>query len=579
MKKARNTKKESVISELYQDTKKVKKLDRKTPKRSMFMIIMGVLLSCAIGISWWYILKNQSFNDSGIIVSIDKGSLSSGVTSDITINYKNNTGKTLSNAKVRIKVPSNVVITKTEPHSEEVVNGNGVLPSNLTFTLGILTDDASGKILLSAALFAQQDTAHSFDVFFEYRPANFNANFEKKIVTTLRTDKIPYTLQISAPEKIEAAKEFSGSATVTFQEISLQERALKFSPTFTITTSTPPLLNNQLKLANTTTPQTIKFSGIYQNKIQEGEYENEVHVIALLANQNIIESTEKIKQFVTHPKLTFSTTLGQNKPDTIFTKDESITLESVITNTDTVAQKNVTFDIDIAVPFKDTAGTLRIETPCTVKQPKSTNPIKKVTISCTPKQIADLKELSPSEVIRISHTIAPLNDSISNAPLIITPHLLTPTVQHGEVISITLRNDATFTTKITHNNEMVRTFGKDGITEVVKRRYVVTGALIPKGELADVEMRIPLGTHIEMEPLTSPTIGELQYIAATHTLLYTANILEAAVPEIPLSFSFYTVTSLGDVENKTVSKEVILQAADTQSKSYFSKKLSPIVIP
>lgn len=579
MKKARNTKKESVISELYQDTKKVKKLDRKTPKRSMLMIAMGVLLSGIIGLSWWYILKNQSFNDSGIVVSIDKEPLSSGVTSDIAINYKNNTGKTLSNAKVRVKVPHNVVITNTNPSSDEPTTSNGTLPHNLTFTLGTLAEDASGKILVSAALFAQQDTAHSFDVFFEYRPANFNANFEKKIATTLRTEKIPYTLTVTTPEKIEAAKEFSGSTTVTFQEISTHERALKFAPSFTITTSTPPFLNNELKLTNTTTPQTITFSGIYQNQTKEGDYESEIQIIARLPNQNIIESTQKIKQTVTEPKLTFITTLGQNKPDAIFTKDESIPLESVITNNDAAAQKNVSFEIDIAVPFKDNASTLRIDTPCTVKQPKSTNPIKKVTISCTAKQIADLKELAPAQTIRISHTISPLKESITNAPLLITPHLLTPTTQHSEVITVTLRNDATFITKITHNNEILRTFAKDGITEVVKRRYVVTGTLTPKGELADVEMRMPLGAHIEMEPLTSPTIGELQYIAATHTLLYTANTLNTEVPEIPISFSFYTVTPLGDVENKSVSDDVMLQAADTLSKSYFSKKLSPIVIP
>lgn len=579
MKKARNTKKESVISELYQDTKKVKKLDRKTPKRSILMIAMGVLLSGIIGLSWWYILKNQSFNDSGIVVSIDKEPLSSGVTSDIAINYKNNTGKTLSNAKVRVKVPHNVVITNTNPSSDEPATSNGTLPHNLTFTLGTLAEDASGKILVSAALFAQQDTAHSFDVFFEYRPANFNANFEKKIATTLRTEKIPYTLTVTTPEKIEAAKEFSGSTTVTFQEISAHERALKFAPSFTITTSTPPFLNNELKLTNTTTPQTITFSGIYQNQTKEGDYESEIQIIARLPNQNIIESTQKIKQTVTEPKLIFITTLGQNKPDAIFTKDESIPLESVITNNDAAAQKNVSFEIDIAVPFKDSASTLRIDTPCTIKQPKSTNPIKKVTISCTAKQIADLKELAPAQTIRISHTISPLKESITNAPLLITPHLLTPTTQHSEVITVTLRNDATFITKITHNNEILRTFAKDGITEVVKRRYVVTGTLTPKGELADVEMRMPLGAHIEMEPLTSPSIGELQYIAATHTLLYTANTLNTEVPEIPISFSFYTVTSLGDVENKSVSDDVMLQAADTLSKSYFSKKLSPIVIP
>lgn len=579
MKKARNTKKESVISELYQDTKKVKKLDRKTPQHSILLVIMGVLLCCIIGISWWFIFNNQSFNDSGIVVSIDKGSLSSGVNSDITINYKNNTGKTLSNATVRVKVPSNVVINTTNPRSEEVANSNGLLPNNLTFTLGTLNEDASGKIVLNAALFAQPETAHSFDVFFEYRPENFNANFEKKIATTLRTDKIPYTISISAPEKIEAAKEFSGSATVTFQEIAALQRALLFTPAFTITTSTPALINNEFKLANTTTPQTIKFSGIYQNQTQTGEYENGIHIITHLPNHTITESTQTIKQIVTKPKITFTTTVGQNKPDTIFTKDEPIPLESVITNTDTAIQKNISFDIDIAVPFKESSTTLRIDTPCTVKQPKSTNPIKKVTISCTSKQVADLKEMDPAQTIRITHTIAPLNNTITNAPIIITPHLLTPTTQHGEVISVTLRNDATFKTTLTSSNEMLRTFAKDGITEVIKRRYTVQGTLIPKGELADVEMRIPLPPHIEMEPLTSPTIGELQYIAATHTLLYSANTLSTEVPEIPISFSFYTVTSLGDVENKSVSAEVVLQAADTLSKSYFSKKLPSIVIP
>ena len=72
---------------------------------------------------------------------------------------------------------------------------------------------------------------------------------------------------------------------------------------------------------------------------------------------------------------------------------------------------------------------------------------------------------------------------------------------------------------------MLRTFDTDGITEIIKRTYHLEGILSPKGPLADVELRIPLPENITLEPLESPRVGELQYIPATHTLLYTANTL------------------------------------------------------
>lgn len=579
MKKARNAKKDAVISELFQDTKKVKKLERKKPKKNILLLVLGIILCCLIGMSWWYILSNQSFNDSGIVVSIDKEVLSSGVTSDFIINYKNNTGKTLSNATLRIKAPQNLIISKTTPQSEEEKDGNTIVSSNLSFNLGTLQDGDTGKITLQAALFAQRDTVQSFDIYFDYRPENFNADFQKKISSSIRTEKIPYSITIDAPSTVEATEEFTTTATITFNELVANQRIFSLSPQFTVTTSTPELIHNEVALINTTTPQKITIKGIFHNQEQTGNQESEASILANLPNQKVVETTTKISQVVTAPQIIFTTSLENKKSDGIFGKDESITLSSTIHNNATTPQKNIGFDIDLAVPFVQQTNTLSIETPCTVKQPKSNTAIKKVTISCSAKNIAELKELAGGKSIALTHTIAPLKNAIHNAPIIITPHLITPSIQNGEVITITLRNDATFTTKISSNNEMLRTFDTDGITEIIKRTYHLEGILTPKGPLADVELRIPLPENITLEPLESPRVGELQYIAATNTLLYTANTLSTDVPEIPISFSFSTITSLGDTEKKIVSDSATLQAADTISKTYFSKKLDPILIP
>jgi len=579
MKKARNTKKDAVISELFQDSKKIKKLERKKPKKNIFLLILGIILSCIIGLSWWYIFNNQSFDDSGIIISIDKGKISSGITSDIIINYKNNTGKTLSNAGLRIKAPQNLVISKTIPQSDEEKDGSTSLNSNLSFSLGTLSDGDVGKITLQAALYAQRDTVQSFDIFFDYRPENFNADFEKKISSSIRTENIPYSLSIESPSSVQATEEFTTTATITFNELVSNQRFFSITPQFTVTTSTPELIDNEVALINTTTPQKIIIKGIFHNQEKTGNIESTAQIIANIPNKKIVETSTKIQQLVSAPQVIFNTYLESKKSDGIFGKDESIVISSNIHNNAKIAQKNIGFEMELAVPFTQQTNSLSIDTPCTVKQPKTNTVIKKIIISCNQKNVAELKELADGKSISLTHTIAPLKNTLLDAPIIITPRLLTPSIQNGEIITITLRNDATFTTKISSNNEILRTFDTDGITEIIKRTYHLDGILSPKGPLADVELRIPLSENITLEPLESPRIGELQYIPTSHTLLYTANTLSTDVPEIPISFSFNTITSLGDTEKKILSNAATIQAADTTSKTYFSKKIDPILIP
>lgn len=193
--------------EIEQELRKIYMKDGKLPnfqkfdhekksKKKLFLIGM-IAFFAVLAVSAWagfFILKPyERFGGKGVRFEIEgPKKIISGKASDITLSYFNNEGVPLAEASVNLLLTPGYIIKESSPEQTEP----GV------WNLGSLEKGEKGKINVKIIFIGEEDDKATLTGSMNYRPANFNSEFEKIASYTGTINEI--ILGIEAEGAIEA---------------------------------------------------------------------------------------------------------------------------------------------------------------------------------------------------------------------------------------------------------------------------------------------------------------------------------------------------------------------------------------
>ena len=194
-------------------------------------------------ISGFYIWRLQTTRGLDLTLDIPE-EVMSGVSFEVKVNFSNNSGATLNDARFSITLPEGAAffgspITKTIENRALGNVGNGSLVQE-SFRVVII---------------APEQTSRSFKVTINYAPAKLGARFEKSVKGEVLVRSSGIAIEMSAPEKVTSGEEFELSVSyknisdLDFNDLELK---IEYPPTFTYVSGSlkPDSENNIWKLGD-----------------------------------------------------------------------------------------------------------------------------------------------------------------------------------------------------------------------------------------------------------------------------------------------------------------------------------------
>ena len=202
------------------------------------VILLGISL-----FSGFYIWRIQTTRGLDLILDMPE-EMMSGVPFDVKVNFSNNSGATLNDARFAITLPSGAAffgspVTKTIENRALGNIGNGSLVQE-SFRVVVIAPEAESR---------------SFKVTINYAPAKLGARFEKSVNGEVFVKSSGIAIEMSGPEKVTSGEEFELS--VVYKNISEMdfndlEMKIEYPPTFSYGSSSlkPDMENNIWRLGD-----------------------------------------------------------------------------------------------------------------------------------------------------------------------------------------------------------------------------------------------------------------------------------------------------------------------------------------
>lgn len=162
--------------------------------------------------------------------------VTSGAVVTMVVDYRNGGRVPLAALTLDINVPEAFYVTTTTPQ-----------PTNeeeKTWNIGALAAGSDGKIVLQGEWRAAVPTTTSVQVLATYRPANFNADFDAVVSSTVTTLTSNLAVALTAPDKASPGEQVTYAMVVTNNgDTPYTNIAVDFLPTngFIVSSSTPAL--------------------------------------------------------------------------------------------------------------------------------------------------------------------------------------------------------------------------------------------------------------------------------------------------------------------------------------------------
>lgn len=196
------------------------------------VILLGISL-----ISAFYIWRFQAA--SGLDLTLDvPGQIMSGVPFDVKVNFSNNSGSLLNDARLTVTLPDGVAFYGS--------------PAEKTIETKQLGNIGQGSLIqesFSIVVIAPEQSVRSIRVAIGYSPASLGAKFEKVAHADVLITSSGVILEVSAPEKVTSGEDFE--TTVSYRNVSGSDFSglqlkMEYPPNFTFGTASlkPDTENN-----------------------------------------------------------------------------------------------------------------------------------------------------------------------------------------------------------------------------------------------------------------------------------------------------------------------------------------------
>ncbi len=173
------------------------RLDGKQSSRFRSAIIGISFGLIALGAAAWgglYLFSRTSgFSGEGVELSIKSdGALTTGTEEQIVIAYRNKERIPLARASVQLKAPDGFEILSSEPSTLE----------KNAWTIGSIPSGGSGEVKIRGYVKRELNAALTFQANLDYKPADFNADFQKVASTTVVVQDSALTLSATGTDEM-----------------------------------------------------------------------------------------------------------------------------------------------------------------------------------------------------------------------------------------------------------------------------------------------------------------------------------------------------------------------------------------
>ncbi len=567
------------------------KIERGSQKKSSFLFISGLVILLISGLVWlgfFLIGSNNRFDDSKIDLSVDSpDKIVSGDPLDMVIHYTNNTGKDLASSSIRVKTPEGFKLASSEPKA------NGT--NEYHFLFGTLHPKDTGKIVLHGIFYGKLEEEKQGTIYFDYRPENFNADFEKILTKSIRATSIPVELSVTRVGADAAGT--PGTYTITVKNTSATPRgpyklALSLPDDFVISDSKPKLSSDNsiiTPILLSGTPFVTTISGAYKSSSQ-GEMKMNATLFAVVDDKEFAQVTvDSISKIEASP-LTIDIQLGDTKKKGSVAPGDTIQTHINVTNKGQNTLSDIVLTMEVEAPSFNNQSIIKwdaINDPWegTISAVQVSPEIRTATVVWTGKQIEHFKSLAPGKSFEFEVDLPLKNlaqfgtNKLPTKPIL--AHLIASYPGAAPLgtspIELNFRSDTKITTLVTPVGEPITGKGSDNVTETTTRSYDITTTISNAlHELGSLELIATLPQGVVFEKVATVPAGELSYVDSTRTVRWTLNKLPTSIPSLTFSFRVKTTTAVGDPEPNELTGEGTLAATDATTHDIFVVKI-PIV--
>lgn len=554
--------------------------------RSKTKFLFGLLFFFAFlaGVSWagFFVFGGgQKFSEDKIEVKINgPEEAQSGENITYRLVIRNRQRTPLANTSLEVRYPDNFKIASVNPASDD--------KESRRWDFGAINEDEEKTIEISGALFGAPPMDLTLRTFLSYRPANFNADFQKVSNFITHLQPLPVEVSIVGPDSIGPGEEALYAVSVlnkAEEPMKNLELSLKLPSNLKINSLEPAPTQGQTlwKLAELA-PQassTIKIKSVFTAGTTDV-----VPVLSAILNlrvdgQLFQQATAEKTVNLTQSALTLTMAANGSAEKQSMNFGDKISFLISFENSGTVSLKNLTLRAVLDIPYDGSKSILNwtaLEDKAngTVQGEQRSATMRRGIITWTKAQIPALAELKPKAKGTVEFVIPIKAKNEINLAKLTEPKIIaysealfgaakpgeSSTLQSNN-LSLALNTDLNLSAQVIlkEKKSLPLQIGKKFDSENI---YTVTWVLANTlHEVTDLKLSTTLPENVDWKNVTSLSAGDIAYDATTKQVVWQLNRLPLSVPTTTISFDVGVKFSSDDKgKSETIIEKTSVEAKD-----------------
>ncbi len=554
--------------------------------RSKVKVLLGFLIFFAFlaAISWagFFLFGNgQKFSEEKIEIKINGPEQAQSGQNIAYRVYFNNRQKTpLANVSLELRFPDNFKFVSADPVPTD--------KENRRWDLGALTENKGVLIEINGQFFGAADSDITLRAFLSYRPANFNADFQKIASFSSHLTPLPLEFSLTGPDELVAGEEAlyqinllnNGSAPLNNLELSLMTpTSLKISSL----TPLPTKDQNFWKLSELPAgaSSTFKIKASFTATAVSGSQTLAATLSQREAANSFLQGRAEKTTTVSQSNLTLAMLANGSAEKQVVNFEDKIPFVLSFENTGQTKLKNVTLRAVIDAPFDGEKSilnwpALEDKKDGLVKGEQRSSAIRRGAISWNKAQIPALAEIKPNDKGQVEF-ILPIRakNEMNLAKLSeykITAYLEAliggakaeePAQIQSQTVTLVLNTDLSLSIQATmkEKKNLPIQIGQKYDTETA---YSLAWTLANSWhEITDVKLTATLPENVEWKNITAVSAGEISFDPTTKQVVWQINRVPPSYPKTTISFEV-GIKSAADDQGKEgmLMDKTRLEAAD-----------------
>lgn len=575
------------LHDIYSESNKKSRPTVSAPSggRSKTKFLFGLLFFFAFlaGVSWagFFVFGGgQKFSEDKIEIKINgPEEARSGENITYRLVIRNRQRTPLANTSLEVRYPDNFKIVSVNPTSDD--------KESRRWDFGAINEDEEKTIEISGALFGAPPMDLTLRTFLSYRPANFNADFQKVSNFITHLAPVPVEVSIMGPDAVGPGEEalYAISILNTAEEpMKNLELSLKLPSNLKINSATPTPTQGQTlwKLAELG-PQAS--STIIIKSIFTAGATDAAPVLSAILN---LRADGQLFQQAVAEKIT---NLTQSALSLTMAANGSIEKQSVnfgdkisflisFENSGTVGLKNLTLRAVLDIPYDGAKSILNwtaLEDKANgaVQGEQRSATVRRGIITWTKTQISALAELKPKAkgTVEFVIPIKAKNEinlaKLTESKIIAYSEALFGAAKPGESsilqsnnLSLVLNTDLNLSTQVIlkEKKNLPPQIGKKIDSENI---YTVNWTLANTlHEVTDLKLSTTLPENVDWKNITSLSAGDIAFDPTTKQVTWQLNRLPLSAPTATISFDV-GVKFFSDDKGKS---ETIIEKTSVEAK-------------